>query len=55
MNSAVCTDIGYFKGTFSLKVKEDAELYQALPRCVAYTLQEELERLQEQEILAPLG
>ena len=45
----VFTDIGYFKGTFLLKVKEDTKLYQAPPGHVAYALQthfKKLERLQ---------
>ena len=50
--------IGCFKGTFSLKVKEDTKLYQVPTIHVAHTQQEpfrkKLERLQEQQMLAPL-
>ena len=48
-----------FTGTFSLQFKESAKPYQALPRCMASTLQEpftkELERIQWQQIKVPLG
>ena len=51
--------IGCFEGTFSLQLKPDSKPYQALPRYVAYTLhklfQDELERLQQQHIIAPHG
>ena len=44
---------------FSMQVKEGSHLYQVLPRRVAYILQmplkEELEWLQKQQIIAPLG
>ena len=40
--------IGYFKGTFSLQIKDNAKTYKMLPRHVAHALQEpfrkELER-----------
>ena len=53
----VFTGIGCFKGTFSLQLKPDSKPYQAPPRCVAYVLQkplqEELERLQQLDIIAP--
>ena len=55
----VFNGIGYFVGTFSLKLKSDSKPYQTPLRCVAHTLQkpfqEELERLQQQDIIAPLG
>ena len=58
-NSGIFTRIGCFKGTFSLKIKDDAKVYQKPPKHVAYSLQKlirkELEMLQEQEILAQLG
>ena len=51
--------IGCFKGTLSVKVKDNAKPYQMPLRHIAYALQEpfrkELERLQEQQIIAPLG
>ena len=51
--------IGCFDGTFSLQLKPDIKPYQAPLRDVAYTFQKpfkwELERLQKQDILAPLG
>ena len=51
--------IGCFEGTFSLQLKLDSRLYQVPLRCVAYALQkpfkDELERLQQQDIIAPLG
>ena len=47
------------KALSSLQVKDEVKSYQAPLKHVAYTLQEsfkkELERLKEQEILAPLG
>ena len=53
------SSIGCFEGTFSLQVKEDSSLYQASPRRVAYVLQkplkEELEWLQKQQVIVPLG
>ena len=46
-------------GTFSLQIEPDSKPYQAPLRCMAYTLQkpfqEELERLQKQDIIALLG
>ena len=54
LNSIRC-----FEGTFSLQLRPESKPYQALPRCVVYTLQkafqEELERLQKLDIIAPLG
>ena len=51
--------LGCFVGTFSLKLKPDSKPYQAPPRHVAYALQkpikEELNRLQELDIITPLG
>ena len=38
--SDVFTGILCFKGTFSLKIKEDTQPYQVLPRDVTYALQE---------------
>ena len=50
---------GCFNGTFSLQVKPDSKPYQVPPRCIAYALQwplkEELECLQQQDIMTPLG
>ena len=55
----VFNGIGCFKGTFSLQLKADSKICQALPRCVAYVLQkpfkEELKPLQEMDIIAPVG
>ena len=57
--SGIFTGTWCFKGIFSLQIKDDTKPYQAPPRCVAYVLQEpfikELERLKEQQILAPIG
>ena len=51
--------IRYFDGTFSLQLKPDSKPYHMPPRCMAYALQkpfqEELEMLQNQDIIAPLG
>ena len=51
--------IGCFGGMFRLQVKEDSCPYQATPRKVVYSLQEslreELEWLQKQLIIVPLG
>ena len=51
--------IGCFNGTFSLQVKPNSQPYQAHLRCIAYALhhpfKEELECLQQQDIMAPLG
>ena len=48
-----------FDGTFSLQLKSDSMPYQAPLRCLVYTLQkqfkEELEQLQQQDIIIPLG
>ena len=38
--SKIFTGIRSFKGTFSLKVKDDAKPYQVLPRHINYALQE---------------
>ena len=55
----ISLDIGYFDGTFSLQLKTASRPYRVPPRHVAYGLQkpskEELERLQIQDIIAPLG
>ena len=55
----VFNGIGCFKGTFSLQLKLDRRPYQVPPRHVPYALQklfkDELERLQQQDIIAPLG
>ena len=51
--------IGCFEGIFSLQLKSDSKPYQTPPRCMTYALQkpfqEELERLQKLDIIAPLG
>ena len=51
--------LGALKAHFSLQLKPDSRLYQVPLRCVAYVLQkpfkDELERLQQQDIIAPLG
>ena len=51
--------IGYFKGTFSLQVKNDVKSYQVPPKCITYAIQvalkKEEERLQEHQILARHG
>ena len=48
-----------FKGIFSLQIKGGVKPYQIPARHVAYTLQEtfrkELQKLQGQKILVPLG
>ena len=48
-----------FEGTFSFQLNPDSKPYQALLRYVAYALQkpfqDELDRLQQQDIIAPLG
>ena len=50
---------GCLKGTFSLQIKDYAKQYQVPPRYIAYGLHEpfrkELERLEDQHILVPLG
>ena len=55
----VFNGIEYFEGTFSLQLKPDSRPYQVPQRHVAYALQKpfkhELERLQQQDIIAPLG
>ena len=43
-----------FKNAFLLQIKDGAKPYQVLPRHVAYA-PHELERLQDQQILTPLG
>ena len=57
--SDVFTGICCFKGTFYLQVRADAKPYQTPTRSLAYalkgTFKTEMKRLQEQEILAPLG
>ena len=57
--SDVFNGIECFKGTFSLQIKDDAKPYQALLRHVVYALNDpfkkELERLQDHQILTPLG
>ena len=56
--SDVSSGIGCFGGIFSLQIKDDSWPYQA-PRRVVFVLQEplkeELERLQKQQIIVPLG
>ena len=53
-NGNGCSD-----GTFSLQLKLDSKPYHVPLRCMAYALQkpfeEELERLQKQDIIVPLG
>ena len=48
-----------FEGMFSLQVKPHSKPYQVPPRYVVYALQkpfkEELEKLQRQDIITPLG
>ena len=55
----VLTGIGSFHGMFSLQVKLDIKPYQVPPWHIAYALQkpfkEELERVQQQDIITPLG
>ena len=55
----VFNGIGCLNRMFSLQLKPGSKPYQMLPRCGAYTLQmpykEELEWLQKQDIIAPLG
>ena len=55
----VFNGIGCTEGTFSLQLKLNSRPYQVPPRYVAYALQkpfkDELERLQQQDIIAPLG
>ena len=55
----VFNGIGCFEGASSLQLKLDSRPYQAPPRGVPYVLQkpfkDELERLQQQDIIAPLG
>ena len=55
----VFNGIECFEDTFSLQLKPDSKPYQVPPRHMAYALQkpfkEELEQLQEQDIIAPLG
>ena len=50
---------GCLKGPFSLQLKPDSKPYHAPQRCIVYTLQKqfqkEFERLQKQDIIAPLG
>ena len=52
------TDMGAFKGTFPLQVKEGTKTYQSPSRHMAYAIQEPLKRnkrLQEQQIIVLLG
>ena len=55
----VLNGIGCFDGMFSLQVKSGSKPYQVPLRHMAYALQkpfkEELERLQQQDIIKPLG
>ena len=55
----VFNGIGCFGGTFSLWLKLDSKAHKAPPRHMAYALQksfkDELERVQKQDIIAPLG
>ena len=50
---------GFFDDAFLLELKPDSKPHQVPLRCVAYALQkpfdEELKRLQKQDIMAPLG
>ena len=59
MYGEVFNGIGCFKGTCSLQLKLDSKPYQAPPQHIAYVLQkpfkEELQRLQELDIIMPLG
>ena len=56
--SGIFTGIGCFKGMFKLQVREGSHLHQALPRKVTNALQEplqeELDKLQKQEIIVLL-
>ena len=58
-HSSVFAGFGCFKGIFSLQVKDDVKQFQALPRLIVCALQEpfkkQFKRLQEHQILAPLG
>ena len=55
----VFSEIGCFDGMFSLQVNPETILYQVPLRLVVYELQkpfkEELEWLQQQDIITPLG
>ena len=53
----VFNGIGCFDGTFSLQLKLDCKPYQVPLRCVALQkpFEEELKRLQKQDIIVPLG
>ena len=55
----VFSGIECFSVTFSLQIKLDSKPNQAPPRCITYALQqpfkEELEHLQQQDIIPPLG
>ena len=55
----VFNDIGCFEGTFSLLIKTDSKPYQVPPLHISYALQkplqEELERLQQQDIITLHG
>ena len=51
--------IGCFDGTFTIQTKPDSKPYQAPLRHIAYTqlktFKEKLQRLQQQDIITPLG
>ena len=54
----VFNGIGCFKGSFSLQLKPDSQLYQVPPRCGIHAtkpFKEELECLQKMDIITPLG
>ena len=55
----MCTGIGGFDGTFSLQLKEDSKLCQAIPRstalCIVKTIQDRTKWLQQKSITTPLG
>ena len=55
----VFTEIGCFKGTFSLQVKEGARSYQAPLSHAVYMLQkpfkDDVKRSQKQQVIVPLG
>ena len=56
--SDIFMSVSWFYGTFKLQVRKGSHPYQALPRRVAYALQEplkeDLERLQKQQLIVPL-
>ena len=59
MNSVIFSGIGCFEETSILQVKEGIQPYQVPPRRIACSLQkplkEELEMLQRQQVIVPLG